>query len=67
MPNTKNYTVDHKDEIRQLGKSGEVITIYRIYAMSTGGTYFHVDVPEADLKKAEELLAAKAQVLDSIK
>jgi hypothetical protein len=63
----KNYTVDRKDEIRQLSKGGEVVTVYRIFATSAGGTYFHVDVPEVDLKNAEALLAAKAQTLDSIK
>lgn len=67
MPSTKNYTVERKDEIRQLSKGGEVVTVYRIFATSAGGTYFHVDVPEADLKKADELLTAKAQVLDNIK
>ncbi len=67
MAPNKNYTVDKKDEIRQLSKGGEVVTIYRIFATSAGGTYFHVDVSEADLKKADELLTAKAQLLDSIK
>ncbi len=60
------YTVDKKDEIRLLGKGGEVTTSYRIWATSRGGTYFHVDVPEAELSQSDARLTAKAKQLDSI-
>lgn len=60
------YTVESKEEIRKLGKGGEVEVHYRIWATSKGGTYFHVDVPEAELDKAHEVLEAKAKKLDSI-
>lgn len=61
-----DYTVDKKDEVRLLGKGGEVITSYRIWATSKGGTYFHVDVPEGELKDADARLTAKARMLDGI-
>lgn len=61
-----DYTVESKEEIRKLDKAGEVVISYRIWATSKGGTYFHVDVPEADLDKADELLTARAKQLDDI-
>jgi hypothetical protein len=61
-----DYTIESKEEIRKLSKAGEVETWYRIYATSKGGTYFHVDVSEEELDKADELLTARAKQLDSI-
>lgn len=66
MPGEKNYTVESKEEIRKLTKAGEVETWFRIYATSKGGTYFHVDIPEEQLDKADTLLAARAKQLDAI-
>ena len=66
MSNGSTYKVESKEEIRKLDKGGEVETWYRIYATSKGGTYFHVDVPEAELDNANGLLEAKAKKLDSI-
>lgn len=60
------YTVDSKEEIRKLSKAGDVETWYRIYTTSKGKTYFHVDVPENQLDKADELLTARAKKLDAI-
>lgn len=64
---TTAYTVESKEELRQLDKAFKPITIWRIWATSKGGTYFHILVPEDQLDKAEALLAAKAQQLDAIK
>lgn len=61
-----DYTIEAKEEIRKLSKAGEVETWYRIWATSKGGTYFHVDVPEAELDKADEVLTARAKQLDAI-
>ncbi|GAI79069.1 hypothetical protein ES708_09262 [subsurface metagenome] len=61
-----DYTVDSKEELRKLSKAGEVETWYRIYATSKGGTYFHVDVREEELDKADALLTARAKELDAI-
>jgi hypothetical protein len=60
------YTVDNKEELRKLGKGGEVEVHYRIWATTKKGTYFHVDVPEDELDKADEVLTARAKQLDSI-
>ena len=61
-----DYTVEKKEEIRQLGKGGEVTTSYRIWATSKAGTYFHLDIPEAELAQADARLTAKARLLDSV-
>jgi len=61
-----DYTVDSKEELRKLSKAGEVETWYRIYATSKGGTYFHVDVKEDELEKADQVLTARAKQLDAI-
>lgn len=66
MSNGQLYKVESKEEIRRLGKGGEVEVVYRIWATSKGGTYFHVDVGEDDLDKAPEFLEARAKKLDSI-
>ena len=66
MPETLNYKVESKEEIRRLGKGGEPEVYYRIWATSSGGTYFHIDVAEDQLDKAPALLAARAKKLDSI-
>lgn len=61
-----DYIVEKKEEVPLLGKSGNVISNYRIWATSKGGTYFHVDVPEEELAKADDLLTKKAKQLDAI-
>ncbi len=66
MAKGSDYTVEKKDEVRTLDKGGNVVTSYRIWATSKGGTYFHVDVLEADLSKADTVLTAKAKLLDSV-
>lgn len=67
MAPNKNYTVDKKQEVRQMSPGGDVVTVYRISATSAGGTYFTVDVPEHELDKADKYLSEKATRLDSIK
>ena len=66
MNEHSSYTVEKKEEIQRLGRDGEVLTFYRIWATSRGGTYFHIDVPEDQLDKAAELLTAQAKKLDAI-
>lgn len=64
---TEAYTVDKKEEFSKLIKGGDVTTYYRIWATTHGGTYFHIDVAEADLDKAASMLEMKAKRLDGIK
>lgn len=66
MSGSTLYTVESKEEIRRLGKGGEVEVYYRIWATTQKETYFHVDVPEADLDKADTYLAPRAKALDAI-
>ena len=67
MPVDKGYKVESKEEFRRLNpKTQEVETCYRIWATSKGGAYFHVEVPEAELGKAEEVLTKRAKELDAI-
>lgn len=66
MSDGKLYTVDSKEEIRKLGKGGEVEIHYRIWATTKKGTYFHVDIPESELGKADDYLRPRAEKLDSI-
>lgn len=66
MSDVALYKVESKEEIRKLSKAGEVETWYRIWATSKKGTYFHIDVPEDKLDKADELLSKRAQALDAI-
>lgn len=67
MPNDKAYTVNDKIELTQINKqTGEVYTAWRIWATSRGGTYYHIDVPAAELEQAPALLQAKAKELDAI-
>lgn len=65
MPN--EYRVDKKEEIQRLVK-GEIQTFFRVWATSKGGTYFHVDISEADLDttRAEAILTKRAKDLDAI-
>jgi len=62
------FTVDSKEEIRSMGKGSEIITKWRVWATTKGGTYFHIDFPEKDFvkEKVDKALAAKATVIDSI-
>jgi len=62
----QSYKTDKKEEIYRYTEDNELITVYRISATSKGGTKFHVDVPEAELDKADELLRARAIILDNI-
>lgn len=66
MAKGTDYIVDSKEEIRKLSKAGQVETWYRIWATTKKGTYFHVDITEAQLARAEELLTARAKELDAI-
>ena len=66
MAKGTDYKVESKEEIRKLSKAGEVETWFRIYATSKGDTYYHVDIPEAELGKADEYLTARAKQLDAI-
>ena len=67
MTEPANYTVEAKEEIRRLDrKTGEPYVAYRIWATTKKGTYFHLDVPEAELEKAPTLLEKKAKQLDAI-
>jgi hypothetical protein len=66
MPGDKNYIVEKKEEIRRITRAGEPFTVYRIWATSDGGTYFHIEIPEADLEQSHKLLSLKAKTLDSI-
>ncbi len=66
MPNDPSYTIGRKEEFRKMDLSNEVLTWYRIYATSKGGTYFHIEVKETDLDKAPGMLSAKAKQLDAI-
>ena len=66
MTKNTDYTVNSKDELRQLSKGGEVVTAYRIWATSKGGTNFHVDIPEAELGKSDVKLTERAKILDGI-
>ena len=66
MSNGQLYTVDSKEEIRKLGKAGEVEIHFRMWATTKKGTYFHVDVPENELDKAHDYLEARAKKLDAI-
>jgi len=63
----QNYTVKRKQEITQFDEAMQPQVVYRIYATSKGGTYFHIEVPERDLPRAGELLSKRAAELDSIK
>lgn len=60
------YETREKEEFRRLAENGEVVTSYRIWAVSTGGTRFHVVVAEGDLDKADAALAKRAKELDAI-
>lgn len=66
MPGETNYTVQRKEEIRKLNQAGEIETWYRIYAISKGGTYYHVEVPERNLDVAPKALTERANKLDAI-
>ncbi len=63
------YEVTRKEEIRKFDLEMNVQTYYRIYAISKGGTLFHVEVPEGDLgtPKADAALTKRAKDLDAIK
>ena len=62
----RDYTVESKSEFRRVSPAGEVETWYRIFATSKGGTYYHVEVTEDQLERADELLTARAKQLDAI-
>lgn len=66
MPGAIGYTSKRKEEFRKMIDTGEIETWYRFYAVSNGGTYFHVEVPERDIAKAPKLLEERAKQLDAI-
>ncbi len=61
-----DYKVESKEQIRRLTKAGELEIVYRMWATSKGGTYYSVDVPEAELASADDLLTRRARQLDAI-
>ena len=63
------YEVTRKEEIRKFDREMNVQTYYRIYALSKGGTLFHIEVPESDIgtPKVDAALTKRAKELDSIK
>jgi len=65
-PEKRDYTVEKKEERVRMTRTGEMITVYRIWATSKGGTYFHIEVPEDQIGKADELLLKRARELDAI-
>lgn len=66
MARGTGYDTREKEEFRRLGERGQVETSYRIWAVSEGGTRFHVDVAEEDLDKAGVALSKRAKELDAI-
>jgi len=62
------YKVDNKEEIRSMGKGGEIVTIWRVWATTAKGTYFHMDFAEKNFTKefVDKILTAKATMIDSI-
>ena len=66
MAKGTEYTIDKKEEISKLGKGSAVETWIRIWATTKGGTYFHLDIADAELGKADERLTARARQLDAI-
>ena len=65
MADKPEYKVEKKEELRNL-INGEVVTFYRVWATSKSGTYFHVDISESNLSKANVILSARAKELDAI-
>lgn len=66
MAGPMNYTVEKKEEIRQIDEDFKPFKLYRITARSKGGTRFSVEVRDDQLTKAPEILSKKATELDSI-
>lgn len=66
MSNSGFYKVERKEEFRVITKEGDVLVKYRIFATSKGGTFYHVEVGENELDKADQVLAARAKALDAI-
>lgn len=66
MAKGTDYKVEKKQEIIGLDSEGKPTSMYRIVAVSKGGTRFHLDIPEDQLDQAEKLLTAKANRLDAI-
>lgn len=66
MPNNATYTTGRKDEFRRMNQDGDVENWWRIYATTTRGTRFNIEVRDKDLAQAPAMLAAKAKEVDSI-
>lgn len=62
----KAYEVIKKDPMRRLNRVGEAETVWRITAVSNGGTTFPLEIPDAELDQAEDRLTKKARQLDAI-
>ena len=60
------YTTEKKEELSILVAGNKVTNGYRIWAVSKGGTRFHLDIPEEQIDKAEALLSARAKAIDAI-
>lgn len=66
MTKDADYRIIKKEEIRKFSPTHEILTYYRIWADSKGGTYFHVEVPETELANADKYLTKRAKELDAI-
>jgi hypothetical protein len=62
----KNYTVTRKEPVRQMTPDMQVSTLWRLHAISRGGTYFWVEVKDMELDQADAKLTAKAKQIDAI-
>lgn len=64
----KLYTKEKVEEIRSLDKEGELVTIFRVWSTTKGGTRFHLDIPERLLgtDKAIEMLNKRAEEIDAL-
>lgn len=63
------YEVTRKEPIRKFNAEMEVMTYFRIFATSKGGTRFWLEFPESDIgtPKVDAALTKRALELDSIK
>jgi hypothetical protein len=65
----EHYDVTRKEPIRKFNAEMEVMSYFRIFATSKGGTRFWIEVPESDLgtPKVDAALTKRAKELDAIK
>lgn len=65
----KEYAVQNISERSRLAVNGSIEKLYKIEAVTAGGTYFSLELTEAqtDPKQAAVILRDKAKQLDAIK